>query len=181
MPTKRNGKTYCFDVCSECKLICCQSANPPLTTKRKKAICAYLRHEGALSKGMFVDEAYSYPSADEKGFCTFYNKETGKCLVHPVKPETCVAGPITFDVNFETGKLELFLKKGSICAFAQKLYADNVRFKAHLEAARSEIMRLIFELEGEALKAILKIPEPETFKVAENELPKEVREKLDID
>lgn len=100
--------------------------------------------------------------------------------MHPVKPETCVAGPVTFDINLQTGKVEWFLKKGSICTFAQKLYADDARFKAHLEAAKPEIMQLICELDAQALKAILKIPEPETFKVGENELPQEVRRKLGI-
>jgi hypothetical protein len=76
--------------------------------------------------------------------------------------------------------VEWFLKKGSICAFAQKLYADDAKFKEHFEAAKPEITRLICELEAEALRAILEIPEPETFKVGENELPPEVRKKLGI-
>lgn len=179
MSNDRNGKTYSFDVCSECKLMCCQGANPPLTAPRKKIIRKYLKSQGT-DQDVFVDEAYSHPASDEHEYCVFYSKETGKCCVHAVKPETCVAGPITFDINLQTGKVEFFLKKGSICAFAQKLYADDVKFKSHLEAAKPEIIRLICKLDGKALKAILKIPEPETFKVGENELPLEVRKKLGI-
>lgn len=180
MPDDRNGKTFSFDVCSECKLMCCQSANPPLTAKRKKIIHTYLQKQGTSSANMFVDETYSHPAIDEQEYCVLYNKDSGKCRVHPVKPETCVAGPVTFDINLQTGKVEWFLKKGSICAFAQKLYVDDARFKAHLEAAKPEILQLICELDAQALKAILRIPEPETFKVGENELPQEVRRKLGI-
>lgn len=180
MSDDRTGKTYSFDVCSECKLMCCQGAYPPLTAKRKKIISAYLQTQGTSSAGVFVEGAYSHPVADAQEYCVLYNKDTGKCRVHAVKPETCVAGPITFDINFQAGKVEWFLKKGSICAFAQKLYADGAKFKEHFEAAKPEITRLICELDAEALRAILKIPEPETFKVGENELPLEVRKKLRI-
>jgi hypothetical protein len=41
-------------------------------------------------------------------------------------------------------------------------------------------LRLISELDAEALKTILRIAEPETFKVGENELPHEVKQKLGI-
>jgi hypothetical protein len=176
----RTGKTYSFDVCSECKMMCCQGANPPLSAKRKKIIIAYLKKECTYSAVVFDDEAYSHPKADSQEYCVLYNRDTGKCRVHSVKPETCVAGPITFDINLQAGKVEWFLKKGSICAFAQKLYADDTKFHEHFEAVKPEIIRLICELDAEALRAILKIPEPETFKVGENELPLEVRKKLKI-
>jgi hypothetical protein len=160
--------------------MCCQGANPPLTAKRKRIIIAHLKEEGVYSAGLFDNEAYSHPKADAQEYCVFYNRNTGKCRVHSVKPETCVAGPITFDINLQSGKVEWFLKKGSICSFAQKLYADEAKFHEHFEAAKPEIIRLICELDAEALKAILKIPEPETFKVGENELPLEVLKKLKI-
>lgn len=160
--------------------MCCQGANPPLTANRKKKITDYLQLNETVIPLWFVDEAYSHPSADSQDYCALFNKETGKCSVHSVKPETCVAGPITFDINLKTKKVELFLKKGTICAFAQKLYEDEERFKVHLRAAQLEIMQLISELEGQALSAIIKIPEPETFKVAENDLPQEVLAKLGI-
>ena len=174
------GKTFSFEVCSQCKLMCCQGANPPLTLKRKKIIEDFLRKKGVSPENMFVDEGYSHPTTDSEDYCKLYDKRSGKCLVHAVKPETCVAGPITFDINLKTGKVEWFLKKSSICAFAKKLYENDEKFKTHLEAAKPEIMRLICELDAGALATILRIPEPETFKVDENELPKEVRKKLGI-
>ena len=174
------GSTFSFEVCSKCKLMCCRGANPPLTTKRRKVLADYMRKRGADAEGIFVGGAYSHPAADTEEYCSLFNKQTGKCSVHSVKPETCVAGPITFDINLANGKVEWFLKKGSICEFAQVLYADKARFDAHLEAVKPQIMRLIRELDAEALRAIIKIPEPETFKVGENDLPQEVALKLGI-
>jgi len=180
MSDEKNGRTYSFDVCSQCKLICCQGANPPLTSRRRKIIADYLQKQGASAANVFVGGSYLHPAADAQDYCALFNKETGKCRVHSVKPETCVAGPVTFDINLKTSKVAWFLKKGSICALAEKLCQDDKKFKAHLEAAKPQVMRLIRELDAEALRAILKISEPETFKVGENELPQEVSEKLRI-
>ncbi len=177
MSQDKRGKTFSFDVCSQCKLMCCQSANPPLTADRKSIIENYL-NENNSSRSIFVKESYVHPTADDKDFCVLFNNETGKCSVHPVKPETCKAGPITFDINLETEKIEWFLKNSEICALAELLYFDKSRFKDHLEAAKTEIMRLVSELDEAELKAILKIPEPQTFKVDENELPKNILDKL---
>jgi len=140
----------------------------------------YLQRQKAPISEIFVDEAYSHPTADSEDYCALYNKKNRKCSVHPVKPETCVAGPITFDINLKTQKVEWFLKKASICVFAQKLYEDKERFSTHLRAAQVELMRLISKLDAQSLMAIVRIPEPETFKVAENDLPQEIKDKLGI-
>ncbi len=181
MPEDRNGKTYSFDVCSECKLICCQDANPPLTVNRRKILAQYLKDQKILIVGdLFAGNDYSYPATDENAICKMYDKKTRKCLAHPVKPETCKAGPITFDINLKTGKVEFYLKKADICAFAGVLYKNKASLKQHLEAAKEEILPLINGLEAEALKAILKIPEPQTLKVDEADLPKDVMTKLGL-
>jgi Fe-S-cluster containining protein len=179
MPDENNGKTYSFDVCSQCKVICCKDANPPLTLKRQKIISDYLQEQKTPVKD-FVREDYCHPAANPKGYCVLYKKETGKCRVHHVKPETCRAGPVTFDINLRTRKIEWFLKKGEICALAQKLYDNGNQLKEHLDVAKAEILRLVCELDSDALKAILKIEEPQTFKIGEDDLPKEALEKLGI-
>jgi Fe-S-cluster containining protein len=178
MSDENMRKTCNFEVCCTCKTICCQDAKPPLTLKRQKIIKDYLKTQIAHVEKPFSHESYSFPVVDKLGFCVFYNKETGKCIVHPVKPETCKAGPVTFDVNCKNGKVEWYLKKSEICAFAGVLFADEASFKEHFKAARVELLRLICELEAEALQAILKIEEPHTFKIGEDDLPKEVLEKL---
>jgi Fe-S-cluster containining protein len=180
MTEDRNGKTYSFDVCSKCELICCKDADPPLTRDRKEILIRYLKDKDVPATILFGGEEYSHPVADENGFCTFYNKETRKCSVHPIKPETCRAGPITFDINLKTRKVEFYLKKAELCAFAGILYEDKAGLMKHLEVAKQEILQLIRNLDADALKNILNIPEPQTFKIDENDLPKEVMNKLHL-
>ena len=131
-------------------------------------------------KEPFAKADYSYPAVDEEVFCRLFNKQTGKCSVHPVKPETCVSGPITFDINFKTKKVEWFLKKEELCAFAGVLYRNQAAFKEHLEVAKKQITQLIGELSAEELRAIVKIDEPQTFKIGEDDLPANVARKLGL-
>jgi Fe-S-cluster containining protein len=180
MPEDNKGTTYSFDVCSQCKSICCQDAKPPLTENRKKIIKKYLNEQKINIEKPFAKENYSYPAVDELVFCRLFNKKTGKCSVHPFKPETCVAGPVTFDINFSTKKVEWFLKKSELCAFAGILYNDKAAFKQHLEAAKKELTELICQLNADELGAIVRIAEPQTFKVDEDDLPLEVKEKLGL-
>ena len=172
------GRTCAFNICSLCKLNCCIDANPPLTISRKKMIINFLTEHNLPTDNIFVNSSYSHPAADATAMCVFRDKETGKCRIHPVKPETCRAGPVTFDINLRTGKVEWYLKKDTICALAQQLHGDNGRFVKHFEVAKEELLHLIRELEPDALRAILRIPEPETFKIGEYDLPAEITEKL---
>ena len=143
-----------------------------------KIIEKYLRDQRILVKTPFIEEEYSYPATDESGFCVFFSKETGKCLVHEVKPETCRAGPVTFDINLKTAKIEWFLKKSEICAFSETLQQEGSAFENHFELARREIIRLIRELDQRALFAILKIEEPQTIKIHEDIAQASVLKKL---
>ena len=171
-------KTCDFQICCNCKGTCCQDAKPPLTEGRKKIIMEYLEKQNIHIENPFLHEHYSYPAVVKLGFCVFYDKSASKCLVHPVKPETCQAGPVTFDINRQTGKVEWYLKKSTICAFAGTLYSNSASFKRHFEVAKAELLRLICELDAEALQVILEIEEPQTFKVGEDSLPKEAAGKL---
>jgi Fe-S-cluster containining protein len=173
-------KTCSFDVCYYCKSGCCQGVKPPLTLKRKKLIRNYLKEQKIHVDHPFTNGAYSFPAEDKLGFCVFYCKNTRKCLVHPVKPETCRAGPITFDINRCTQKVEWYLKTADVCALAQALHENNTAFRAHFEVAKDELLRLICALDSRALKAILKIEEIQTVKIGEDDLPKEAQEKLGL-
>ncbi len=109
-----------------------------------------------------------------------FNKKTGKCLVHSVKPETCVAGPITFDINFDTQKVCFFLKKEEICAYSGVLFKDKPALMKHFEVAKKQIIDLIEQLSAEELRALMKIDEPQTFKFCEEPLSPAVIRKLDL-
>lgn len=178
MPDETEKKTCDFQVCCTCKSTCCRDAKPPLTKNRQKIIMEYLKKQKIHIDKPFTHERYSYPAVDKLGFCVFLDKKMGKCRVHQVKPETCRAGPVTFDINRRTGKVEWYLKKSEICAFAGILYGNRASFNGHYEVAKAEILRLICELDAEALQAILAIEEPQTFKVGEDILPKETAGKL---
>ncbi len=132
------------------------------------------------SQNLLKVEAYTHPTSDSKGLCAFYSKRTQKCRVHQVKPETCKAGPITFDINMKTKKIEFYIKKPSVCPFAGILNVNNRLLESHLETAKAEITHLISKLSEKELRAVLKIPEPETFKIAENDLPTEIVKKLGL-
>lgn len=173
-------KTCAFDICYKCNRWCCQDAKPPLTPNRKKIISEYLQKQKTQIAHPFTDADYSFPTLDAYGFCIFYNKDTKKCTVHVVKPETCRAGPITFDINRRTRKIEWYLKKAEICAYAGLLHKNKTALKEHFEVAKKELLRLITELDAKALEAILKIEEPETFKIGEDDLPTDVAAKLKI-
>jgi Fe-S-cluster containining protein len=178
MATKNREETDFFNTCAQCKTSCCQTARPPLTSRRRKIIDAYLKRQKIPLENPFIQTNYTFPREDKEGYCIFYDRETKKCHVHSVKPETCVAGPVTFDINMKTQKVEWHLKKETLCPLAGKLYYDKERLNVHLKLAKKEIRKLIKELDAEALRAILKIEEPETFKIDEDIAEKDVLGKL---
>jgi uncharacterized protein len=181
MPSEKDkGLTYSFDVCEKCKSICCQDAKPPLTESRKKIIRDFMAENRVRPSVTFNKEEYSYPAVDNEVYCKLFNKRTGKCIVHAVKPETCVAGPITFDINFDTQKVGFFVKKAEICAFAGILFDDKPALKKHFEVARKQILALIDQLSADELRALMKIDEPQTFKFCEEQLSIEVIKKLGL-
>ena len=180
MSEDNNGKTYSYGVCSQCKITCCQDAKPPVSENRKKIINEYLKNQNMTVEKPFSTEDYSYPSVDKDCVCVFNDRKTKRCMVHSVKPETCVAGPITFDINFRTSMVEFFLKKSEICAYAGVLFKDKPALKQHYLVAREQIVELIKQLNADELRAICKIEEPQTFKFCEEPLPPEVIRKLDL-
>jgi len=111
-------------------------------------------------------------------YCVFQNPKTRKCLVHSVKPETCVAGPITFDINVKTGKIEWYVKMDTLCQLAGIVYRNKTLLEEHLKSAKREILRLVMELDPGDLKAILQKAEHETFKIAEETVDRKVLQKL---
>jgi len=178
MHIQNKRQTDFFNICGQCKISCCQNARPPTTSKRRKIIEAYLKKQKIHVENPFVRTAYIFTREDAEGYCVFYDKKTRKCLIHFVKPETCVAGPITFDINMPSRKIEWYLKKEEICPLAGVLYKNKGTLQKHLKSAKKEIFRLVSELDSEALNAILKIEEPETFKIDEDNAGKDILSKL---
>ena len=169
-----------YDVCHTCPNGCCIGARPPLTLRRRRVIQSFLQQNGIAVDTPFENGAYTFPRETDDGCCIFLDKTAKKCLIHSVKPETCVAGPITFDINAETDKLEWFLKTTEICSLAGFLHKDRESYSKHEKSAKREIRRLVQELDAEELRAILAIDEPDTVKVGEDDAAPEVLAKLKL-
>ncbi len=159
-----------YNICSKCPNGCCNGARPPLTKQRKAIILSFLETNGVKIIDPFTNTGYSFPRETSEGYCIFWSIDSKKCQVQPVKPETCVAGPITFDINLRTGKVEWWLKKETICPLTGALYRRKEDLDDHVKSARTEILRLIHDLDVGELRAILAIEEPETFKIDEDTL-----------
>ena len=119
-----------------------------------------------------------FPRETETGYCIFFDKTTSKCRVHQVKPETCVAGPLTFDINHKARKIEWFLKTEKTCLLVDVLKRDKAALEKYIESAKREILRLVHDLDPLALRAILTIEEPCTFKIGEDDLDSKVIAKV---
>jgi len=167
-------KSNSFQICGTCKFNCCRNARPPLTRRRKRRIDAYLAAHGLSIDHPFVRRAYTFPRETSEGVCVFLEEESRRCLIHPVKPETCVAGPITFDINLHTGNVEWFLKSENICPLAGVLYHDKRTLETHLNHAKHELQTLIHELNPEELFVLLQIEESDTFKIGEAPLSRRI-------
>lgn len=163
-------------VCNKCQAKCCRNARPPLTHRRIRIIEDYLQSKGILPK--ICEGEYSFPDERTDGICSLLDVDTGRCVVHEVKPETCVAGPITFDVNRIGGTIEWYLKTEAICPLAGILSRNRPLLLEHFLSARRELLCLVDELEGSELKAILRIEEEDTVKIGEERLPDSVLKKL---
>ncbi|MDK2795230.1 MAG: uncharacterized protein PWQ58_429 [Archaeoglobaceae archaeon] len=137
---------------------CCFEAKPPISKKRLKILL-----DNGISSEFVEFGRYRHLKIKEDGYCVFF--ENGKCKIHAIKPETCVAGPITFDIKDDM--LELYIKKAEICPLVKFLKENEQILKEHLSIAVEKIVDLIRELDREELEEIIKIEEPETEKILE--------------
>ena len=155
-----NQRTYDLisDICAKCGGRCCYFARPPLSEERISIL---------LENGITWDKIKfgNYRNLDIKstGFCSAYHE--GRCKVQSVKPETCVAGPFTFDIK--DGNLEIYLKKERICDLVSFIKEHSEVYKEQYELAIKNIMHLIKNLPEDELREILKVDEPETMRISE--------------
>ena len=174
MPTKKSRQSNYFAFCENCESICCKGARPPLIQKRINSIKKFLLKENIEIKQPFKRTMYFFPREVDGEYCVFFNRDKKKCVIHPIKPETCAAGPITFDINPDIGNIEYYLKSKNICRLAGALYLNKKELKNHLLFAKSKIVSLVKDLPKEDLSVILSIEEPDTFKIGEDKLDPEI-------
>ena len=91
--------------------------------------------------------------------------QNGKCTIHDIKPETCRAGPFTFDLLDD--QIQIFLKFESLCPIVGLLKEVPSAYNQQYEQSIRNIAHLVSNLSREELVVISQIDGPETEKVAE--------------
>jgi len=145
-------------ICARCGATCCHEARPPLSPGRVALLLA-----NGVSPGDIEYAGYHRIRTRENGMCVMCSG--GKCRIHSFKPETCRAGPFTFDVEGET--VRIFLKHDSLCPLVAFLKADPAMYAVQFRVAVNNILSLARSLEPDELAVISAIPEPDCDLVAE--------------
>jgi Fe-S-cluster containining protein len=145
-------------ICDRCGGLCCRDAHPPLSRDRIDEIVS-----AGYPFGNIEYRGYSCLATGEDGMCVMFR--SGHCRIQAIKPETCRAGPFTFDIV--NGVLEIWLKHDHICPLAGLLREEAEAYDRLCAVARDELLRLVRSLPPGDLAAICRVPEPETDKVAE--------------
>lgn len=149
-------------ICLHCKGRCCNDAHPPISGH-----CYQRLVEQGVPEDSFEWRGFRAVRTRGDGTCIFFNGY--RCSIHSIKPETCRAGPFTFDVKGDV--IEIFLKYETICPVVRLLEEVPDAYEHQFALAKKSITRLVANLTDEELSAICRIEEPETEKVAE--IPRE--------
>ena len=145
------------EVCKKCGGRCCMDAHPPLTDERIRILA-----ENEISDDNIEFVGYKRLKVRTDNMCVMF-KENGLCAIHAFKPETCVAGPFTFDV--QEGIIEIYLKKETICPLVGVLKQDRKAYDEQYKMAVDKIIRVVAFLPEEELWTVCRIEEPDTEKV----------------
>ena len=137
---------------------CCYEARPPLSQDRINILL-----ENGISPDVIDSAGYKRLHLKADGFCVLF--QNGKCTIHSFKPETCIAGPFTFDINGTV--LQIFLKRESICPMVRFLKADRKAYDELFDISVKKIIDLVKAVPALEMAEILKIEEPDTDLVAE--------------
>ena len=137
---------------------CCDEAHPPISDP-----C----HQQLIAAGVLPDsfemKGYWRLKTHPDGTCIMM--QDGKCTIHDIKPETCRAGPFTFDVVDD--HVQIFLKLESICPVVGLFKEVPSAYNLQYEQSVRNIAHLVSNLSREELVVISRIDEPDTEKVAE--------------
>ncbi len=134
-----------------------RNAHPPLTDERIRIL-----NENGVSSDNIEFVGYKRLKVNKDDICVMF-KDDGLCGIQPFKPETCVAGPFTFDVK--EGVIEMYMKKESICPLVAVLKQDRKAYDEQYKMAVDKIIRVVAFLPEEELWTVCGIEEPDTEKV----------------
>jgi Fe-S-cluster containining protein len=137
---------------------CCDEAHPPISNPCHQRLIA-----AGVSPDSFEVNGYRRLKTNPDGTCILMKE--GKCTIHDIKPETCRAGPFTFDVMDD--QVQIFLKFESLCPIVGLLKEVPSAYNQQYEQSVRNIAHLVSNLSREELTVISRIEEPDTEKVAE--------------
>lgn len=144
-------------VCRQCGGRCCtEDTQPPVSEP-----CYERLKRAGVPAGSFESGEYRRLKLNGRSCILF---EGGRCSCHGIKPETCRAGPFTFDVFGD--KIAIYLKKESVCPVVRLLKEDPGAYYRQFEVAVRNITHLVGNLSDRELAAICRIDEPETEFIA---------------
>lgn len=153
-----NWSRHAEQICMRCGGYCCNDAHPPVSSSCYERLI----HAG-ISPDLFEFTGYTRLRTKKNGECIMSDK--GKCMIHALKPETCRAGPFTFDI---TGDLIIiYLKHESICPLVNLLKEIPEAYRQQFKLAVLNIRHLVRNLTDDEISVICQVDEPDTEKVAE--------------
>ena len=145
-------------ICARCDGHCCHDAHPPISSS-----CYVRLMKAGVPQETFESEGYTRLKTKKNGECILL--VNGKCSIHSCKPETCRAGPFTFDVRDDV--IEIFLKYETICPMVRLLKDVPEAYEQQYNAAAKSIAHLVRNLSDAELAMVCRVDEPETEKIAE--------------
>jgi uncharacterized protein len=145
-------------ICMRCDGHCCHDAHPPISSS-----CYERLTKAGVPQEMFESEGYTRLKTKKNRECILL--VNGKCSIHSCKPETCRAGPFTFDVRDDV--IEIFLKYESICPMVRLLKDVPEAYEQQYNTAAKSIAHLVRNLSDAELAAVCLVDEPDTEKIAE--------------
>ena len=145
-------------ICMRCDGHCCHDAHPPISSS-----CYERLTKSGVPQEMFESEGYTRLKTKKNRECILL--VNGKCSIHSCKPETCRAGPFTFDVRNDV--IEIFLKYELICPMVRLLKDVPEAYEQQYNTAAKSIAHLVRNLSDAELAAVCLVDEPDTEKIAE--------------
>jgi Fe-S-cluster containining protein len=146
----------------QCGGRCCTGAYPPISRNCYERLVAR-----GVPEDAFEWRGYRAVRARDDGTCIFFHGS--RCSIQGIKPESCRAGPFTFDVHGDM--IRIFLKREAVCPVVTLLREVPEVYGYQFARAKESITRLVADLNDDELAAICRIEEPETEYVAE--IPRE--------
>ncbi|WP_292428074.1 YkgJ family cysteine cluster protein [Methanoregula sp.] len=132
---------------------CCDDAHPPISMNCQQRLIT-----AGVSLTAFETRGYRRLRTNPDHTCILMNDSM--CMIHAIKPETCRAGPFTFDVDGDT--IRIFLKHASICPIVTLLKEVPEAYGQQYDLAIENITNLVAHLTDAEIDAINRIDEPDT-------------------